>query len=82
LLSQGVVDFINSTRGVGIKEGKVNVSKIYNCFQTEFGETGQDVLMHLLKYAKPKLKKQLQAIGQISNFTYDWNINAAQKVSN
>jgi hypothetical protein len=53
LLSQGVVDFINSTRGVGIKEGKVNVSKIYNCFQTEFGETGQD-----------------------------WNINAAQKVSN
>jgi hypothetical protein len=38
--------------------------------------------MHLLKYAKPKLKKQLQAIGQISNFTYDWNINAAQKVSN
>ena len=78
LLDLGARQYINSSRGVAIKGDAVVVSKIYNWFQADFGETEQDVLRHLLKYARPQLKGQLQKIGEISDFTYDWNLNAAR----
>ena len=75
LLTLGAQQYINSARGVAVKDEEVTISKIYNWFQSDFGRTEQEVLSHLSKYAKPKLKKQLQAIGEVSDFTYDWKLN-------
>jgi hypothetical protein len=81
LLTLGAQQYINSPRGVIIKDGEIIISKIYDWFQTDFGGTEQKVIAHLLKYAKPKLKKHLKMIGEISNFTYDWALNGVPKIS-
>lgn len=81
LLTLGAEQYINSSRGVYIKDGDITVSKIYDWFQTDFGGTEQTVMAHLLKYAKPALKKRLQKIGEIAGFAYDWTLNGAPQVS-
>ena len=78
LLTLGAVQYINSSRGVDIKGEEVVISKIYNWFQSDFGDTEQKVINHLLKYAKPKLKQRLKTIGEVSDFAYDWSLNEAR----
>ena len=77
LLSVAARNFVNSERGVNIKGKKVVVSRIYDWFIQDFGGSEKRVLSHLLKYAKPGLKKKLKKIGDLHDTDYDWRLNGA-----
>ena len=72
MLNKGAQDFVNSPRGVSIKDGLVTVSKIYDWFYVDFGESDDDLFRHLLKFAAPTLRDRLKANGKIDNVAYDW----------
>lgn len=75
LLTLGARQYINSPRGVTINGNKVTVSKIYDWFAHDFGNSEKGILKHLQKYADPDLGKQLRSIGRISDTQYDWSLN-------
>lgn len=68
--------FINHPRGVKIMEdGTLRVSSIYQWYADDFGGTDAAVIQHLMQYAKPALKKQLESLEKISDYEYDWLLN-------
>ena len=75
LLNIGARQYINSPRGVSISKDKVTVSKIYSWFPYDFGNSEKGVLLHLIKYADPKLAAQLRKLGRIHDAEYDWGLN-------
>jgi len=68
--------YINDPRGVSITGGKVTVSKIYDWFHEDFGNSTKSVMAHLKRYADPALAARLDEIGTIKGTAYDWNLNA------
>lgn len=75
LLDVAASQYINSPRGVTIQSGKLNVSSIFVWFKQDFGGTTQDVINHMMLYAKPDLKKKLQKFHRISEDHYNWSLN-------
>lgn len=75
LLTIGARQYINSPRGVTVKGNDIKVSKIYDWFAYDFGNSEKGVLKHLQKYAKPKLARELRRIGRIDDTEYDWDLN-------
>ena len=75
LLDRLASDYINSPRGLSIRNGRVTVSKIYKWFAYDFGNSEAGVLQHLAQYATPERRAQLQQIGRIANSQYDWGLN-------
>ena len=58
-----------------IMDGKLNVSKIYEWFAYDFGNSETGVLNHLAKYLTPDRAKAVKKIGRISGTKYDWSLN-------
>ncbi|NNF78196.1 MAG: DUF547 domain-containing protein, partial [Rhizobiales bacterium] len=50
-LERAASDFINSPRGLTIKNGKATVSKLYEWFAYDFGNSEKGVIKHLTRYA-------------------------------
>ncbi len=67
--------YINDPRGVTVANGEVTVSKIYDWFFEDFGESVSLLLQHLKRYAEPPLAAQLEDIGTINGTAYDWSLN-------
>lgn len=78
MLEDGAAEYINSPRGVSIEDGTVTVSRIYDWFYEDFGGTDAAVFNHLLNYAAPRLKRNLETIGRIHEVAYDWRLNDAK----
>ena len=74
-LNRAATQYINSPRGVDIKQGKLILSSIYDWYRPDFGGTTQDVIKHLKEYAKPALRQQLNGYNKISGYEYNWNLN-------
>lgn len=68
--------YVNDSRGVTIEGDKVTVSKIYDWFHEDFGNSTKSVLAHLKRYADPALAARLDEIGTIEDAAYDWSLNA------
>ena len=68
--------YINSPRGVSIKDDRLMVSSIYKWFMEDFGGNQAGVITHLLDYADADLAAQLRKYDKISKYKYDWAINA------
>jgi hypothetical protein len=75
-LNNAATTYINSLRGVQVIEGKLIISKIYDWFEEDFGGTKQDVIKHLLQFAKQPLLSQLKHINTIDSYIYNWHINS------
>ena len=75
-LNNAASNYINSLRGVNVIEGKLIISKLYNLYEEDFGGTKQDVLFHLLQFAKEPLRSQLKHINTIDSYMYNWHINS------
>ncbi|WP_394145525.1 DUF547 domain-containing protein [Vibrio atypicus] len=69
LLKKAAIEFINSDKGVLQREGKAQLSSIYEWFADDFGNK-QQLFEHLSKY-RPELAK---LSGKIS-YEYDWDLN-------
>ena len=79
MLDAGARAYINSPRGVRVKNGRVTASKIYSWFNEDFGGNERGVLKHMLKYAKPALAAKLKAAGSIYSYQYDWSLNDVRR---
>lgn len=76
-LTANAIAYVNSPRGVRIENGKVIASKIYDWFIEDFGDNEAGILAHLRQYAQGDLKVALEKATKISDYEYDWSLNAA-----
>ena len=75
-LDAGARAYINHPRGVTIrKNGSLQVSRIYDWFEEDFGGSKAKVIEHLLEYAEPELAAQIRAKPKITKYAYDWSLN-------
>jgi hypothetical protein len=65
-------EFINSPKGVAVIDGDLIVSQLYEWYGEDFGE---DLMVHLSRYARPDLAKHLKQIRRIAGYRYDWSLN-------
>jgi hypothetical protein len=75
-LNDAAYTYINSLRGVQVIEGKLIISKLYDWYEEDFGGTKQDVIKHLLLFAKEPLFSQLKHVNSIDSYIYNWHINS------
>ncbi len=79
MLEAGAKAFVNSPRGALVEGGTIKASSIYEWFQADFGGSEATVLDHLRKYASPALTEQLNKIGRIARYDYDWQLADAKQ---
>ncbi len=75
MLDAGARAYVNHPRGVGLRNGVLIVSSIYQWFDEDFGGTEQGVLAHLSQYAEPALAETLTSREEIDGYRYDWSLN-------
>jgi len=75
LLDKAAREYVNHPRGVSVEDGDLVVSSIYDWFQEDFGGSEAGVIEHLMQYAEPGLKQQLQGFDDIDDDRYDWSLN-------
>ena len=74
LLDAAARAYVNHSRGVSVKAGRLTVSSLYIWYPDDFGGE-QGILDHLRRYATRALKNQLASIRHITYHTYDWRLN-------
>ncbi len=74
-LNAAAVRFINQKKSVNLSGKTLILSSIYDWFSLDFGQDQQALIYHLIQYAKPTLKQQLQAFNGTAEFSYDWKLN-------
>lgn len=74
-LDEQATAFINHSRGARVEKGKLVVSSIYAWFKSDFGNTDENIILHLKKYAEPALTKTLDKVTKIDHDEYDWSLN-------
>lgn len=68
--------FINADRGVKLdSRGRIAVSKIYNWFSEDFGDTQDDLRAHLAEYATGEKLDALTSGAKFKGSHYDWGLN-------
>ena len=72
--------FINNPRGVKIENGELTLSRIFLWYESDYGETKDDILVHIRQYALPDLTDNLTGITSITRYEYDWSINDAARI--
>ena len=63
---------------MSIQGGKVVVSRIFDWFIKDFGNSEAKVLAHLKKFAEADLKAELNRINDLDSTEYDWSLNDAR----
>ena len=76
MLDEGARAYINHPRGVTFDNDVLVVSSIYVWFKTDFGDTRQDMVAHLRRYAHEPLATRLRAYQGRFKHRYDWQLNA------
>lgn len=75
LMHKAALDYVNRPYGVKVEANTLRLSKIYQWYQADFGNTESEVLKHIAQFAKPKLKNQLLNGQKSISYYYNWNIN-------
>lgn len=74
-LDDAAAEFVNHSRAVEIRDGRVITSSIFDWFEEDFGDSEQGVIAHLKAYATPDLAMKLEDIGEVYDHGYDWQLN-------
>lgn len=77
LMEDGARSYVNHPRGASLTGGRLTVSKIYEWFKVDFGDTDAGVIQHLRRYAAPPLAEGLANVTRIADTVYDWSLNDA-----
>ena len=75
MLDSGARAFINNSRGVDLQAGKLQLSSIYDWYDTDFGATREEQLQHLAGFADEDLAQSLQEYSGRIRYDYDWRLN-------
>ncbi len=67
--------YINHPRGASVVDGRLVVSRIYDWFREDFGDSEAGVIAHLRQYAAADLQAKLAGIADIRDHAYDWGLN-------
>lgn len=78
-LSNVTMAYVNDKRCITIEGNKLVVSSLYRWNLTDFGSTDQDVIHHLMAYAKPDLAMSLQKFDRIHGDGFDWRLNDSKE---
>jgi hypothetical protein len=76
LLDMAARSYINSSRAVRIENGQLMVSDLYIWYRQDFGGSDQSIINHLMQYANPKLRAELQLFHKIDHSFFDWTLNS------
>lgn len=75
LLEAGAKAYVNSPRGVVVRDSGLVVSSIYIWFQRDFGGSDNGVIAHLGQYAGEALAERIRRADRIADHAYDWALN-------
>jgi len=79
LLESAARTYVNSSRGVRLGRNGLIVSSIYVWFQEDFGDSDEDVIAHLERYAGPEISAQIKQARKLAGHAYDWSLNDAHR---
>ena len=76
LLDAAACAYVNHSRGVDfVDDDFIVISSIYTWFSEDFGDTEENVLKHLARYADQELAERLKNFEGAIDYQYDWNLN-------
>ena len=76
LLRENARDYVNSTDGLAFNEDDdLVVSKIYEWYGKDFGDSDRAIISHLRRFADPMLSVRLDMRSSIEGYGYDWSLN-------
>ena len=75
LLDDAARQYINHPRGVTVDGDELTVSRIFDWYAGDFGDSDREIIEHFIQYAQPGLTQQLGALKKISDYEYDWRLN-------
>ena len=78
MLEAASAAYINHPRGAAIRDGKLRVSRIYDWYGADFGDSDSAIIAHLAHYAEPALRHDLEGRMHIDGYDYDWALNDAR----
>ena len=78
-LNSGARAYVNHPRGVTVTKKGLRISKIYNWFREDFGDSTDGVIEHLLPYANDELKAAIRANPRIDGHQYNWDLNRVER---
>ncbi len=79
LLDFNTREFLNHSRGVNYKKGKLVLSSIFKWYQSDFGEDFSDVKRFLSQYLLEEKLAHLEKNQSVS-YDYDWNLNKGDEL--
>jgi len=71
--------FVNHPRGARFDGDRLVVSKIYDWYQVDFGDSDAGVVQHLRLYAEGELSKRLASWKSGLGSDYDWRLNQPEE---
>ena len=74
-LNAAARSYVNSNRGVNFIGDDLIVSRIYDWFAGDFGDSESDILDHIRLFASPALRDRLSGRTEIDGYVYDWALN-------
>lgn len=77
-LGAAAKDYVNSPRGINIKDGQITASKIYFWYEGDFGGSEASILKHISRYANADLKARIKGVKKVDKYLYDWTLNDAR----
>ena len=75
LLEKAAGEYINHPRGARFDGDRLVVSSIYSWFRVDFGNSDEDLVRHLLRYARGDLGEKLRNFRGAVDNAYDWALN-------
>ncbi len=76
LLDGAARAYVNHSRGVDfVDDDFIVISSIYTWFSEDFGDTEENVLKHLARYAEEALAERLKSFEGAIDYEYDWDLN-------
>lgn len=76
LLDVGARAYVNHSRGVDfIDDDFIVISSIYTWFSEDFGDSEENVVKHLARYADEELAERLKNFEGAVDYEYDWKLN-------
>lgn len=76
LLRENARDYVNSTDGLAFNDDDdLIVSKIYEWYGKDFGDSDRAIISHLRRFADPMLSVRLDMRSNIEDYGYDWSLN-------
>lgn len=77
MLDENEHDYINHSRGVSLKEGRLTLSQIYKWYLDDFAPDQAGLLAYLAEHADVDLARGLRGWKGKLRYDYDWDLNTA-----